>query len=203
MEVEVKFRLDKENFEKTVSLLHQNSKFIKTDNQKNFFFDSKRRELDQKRINFRIRIINETTAIITIKGKGDKGGKLTNGISRISEVEQDLDLLLANKIISNPLEILNHGNIPLIKVFLDELESKDVEISEQFSNTRFIFDYKGYKLEVDETEYTFGKAFEIEIESEKPEEAKKVVEAFLTENGIHYSFSKRSKYGNLKAGAIL
>jgi uncharacterized protein YjbK len=118
-------------------------------------------------------------------------------------LEQELDLSIATSVINNPSIILNHQDIPLVKVLIDELTSTEIIISEQFSNTRQIYSYEGLKLEVDETEYTFGNAFEIEIESEKPEEAKALVVDLLNENGIEYTFSKRSKYGNLKAGSVL
>jgi adenylate cyclase class IV len=70
MEIEVKFRLDHQNHQKLLSLLDSKAKFKSTERQENYFIDSCSRELDGKRINFRIRIINKQTAIITIKGKG-------------------------------------------------------------------------------------------------------------------------------------
>lgn len=73
----------------------------------------------------------------------------------------------------------------------------------QFQNQRDVYYYEGFKLEVDKSSYEFGIAYEIEIESTEPERAKSVVEKLLTDNGIGFGFSKRSKYGNLKAGSIL
>ncbi|RVW43830.1 Triphosphate tunel metalloenzyme 3 [Vitis vinifera] len=71
-----------------------------------------------------------------------------------------------------------------------------------FKNVRDVFEWKGLKLELDETMYDFGTCFEIECESSNPEEAKQVIEGFLKENGISYSDSEASKFAIFRSGKL-
>jgi uncharacterized protein YjbK len=71
-----------------------------------------------------------------------------------------------------------------------------------FRNVRNVYDWKGLKLEVDETDFDFGTLFEIECESADPEEAKLLLEDFLKENGIDYSYSVASKFAIFRSGKL-
>ena len=54
-------------------------------------------------------------------------------------------------------------------------------------------DWKGLKLEVDETNFDFGTLYEIECESSDPKRAKRLLKEFLKENEINYSLPEREK----------
>lgn len=71
-----------------------------------------------------------------------------------------------------------------------------------FENVRDVYDWKGLKLEVDETHYVFGTCYEIECESSDPEGVKKLLEDFLKENGIDYSYSEASKFAVFRSGKL-
>ena len=72
-----------------------------------------------------------------------------------------------------------------------------------FENKREVFDWKDLKLEVDETKYEFGICYEVECESEDPDGVKKLLEEFLKENGISYSYSKMTKFAVFRSGSCL
>jgi len=57
-------------------------------------------------------------------------------------------------------------------------------------------------LEVDETMYDFGTCYEIECESLEPEKVKAMIEAFLKDNDIDYSYSEVSKFATFRAGKL-
>lgn len=63
-----------------------------------------------------------------------------------------------------------------------------------FRNVRAVHQWKGLKLELDETNYDFGTNYELECESDDPERHKRLLEEFLQGNGINYSYSKLSKF---------
>ncbi|KAJ0075956.1 hypothetical protein Patl1_34621 [Pistacia atlantica] len=71
-----------------------------------------------------------------------------------------------------------------------------------FKNVRGVYEWKGLKLELDETIYGFGTCYEIECESLEPERDKKLIEGFLEENGIEYEYSQVSKFAVFRSGKL-
>lgn len=71
-----------------------------------------------------------------------------------------------------------------------------------FENLREVYEWKGLKLEVDETKYSFGTSYEVECESADPEGVKRVLEEFLNENGIDYKYSEMTKFAVFRAGKL-
>ncbi|XP_048322787.2 triphosphate tunnel metalloenzyme 3 [Ziziphus jujuba] len=57
------------------------------------------------------------------------------------------------------------------------------------ANVRDVYEWNDLKLEVDKILYEFGTNHEIECETSDLEGVKKVLEEFLKENGIQYSFT--------------
>jgi uncharacterized protein YjbK len=57
-------------------------------------------------------------------------------------------------------------------------------------------------LELDETDFGFGTLYEIECESTNPEDAKQLLEEFLKDNGIPYSYSEKSKFAIFRSGKL-
>ncbi|KAJ3273567.1 hypothetical protein HDV01_004334 [Terramyces sp. JEL0728] len=206
MEVELKFRLTKDQYEKCLHLFNSlpDCKLIDTEYQENYFIDNSNLELENKRVNFRLRRINgkETKSVITIKGKGQNHATLKNGVSRISEIEETIENKDFDRMKNDPSCILNF-KLDIIESLREELTSFDLVQSAQFKNKRLIYDWKGLELEVDETEYDFGNAYEIEVEHSDPETTKELLEGLFKSNGIAFSYSKRSKFGNLKAKEII
>ncbi|XP_027333054.1 triphosphate tunel metalloenzyme 3 isoform X3 [Abrus precatorius] len=71
-----------------------------------------------------------------------------------------------------------------------------------FGNVRSVYEWKGLKLEVDETKFDSGTLYEIECESADPEGAKRLLEDLLKENGIDYSYSTASKFAIFRSGKL-
>ncbi|KAJ3000381.1 hypothetical protein HDV02_005741 [Globomyces sp. JEL0801] len=186
MEVELKFRIPNEaTYIKLLDLFNNSNdaQFISTDQQQNYFFDNTLHELENQRTTFRLRRVFSTSesneiikkSVMTMKGKHKKG-KLENGIARVGE--------------TNPTSIPSfQSKYHVIPELLDELSNQDIR--------------KELKIEIDETQYTFGTAYEVEVEHHNPEKTKILLETFLRENDIPFSYSTRSKFGNMKAGSVL
>jgi uncharacterized protein YjbK len=67
---------------------------------------------------------------------------------------------------------------------------------------RAVYEWQGLKLEVDETGYDFGTCYEVECESADPERVKLLIERFLEENGIGFSYSDTSKFAIFRSGKL-
>lgn len=67
---------------------------------------------------------------------------------------------------------------------------------------RQVYEWKGLKLELDETIFDFGINYEIECESEEPERDRNLLEELLKENGIDYSYSETSKFAVFRSGKL-
>ena len=71
-----------------------------------------------------------------------------------------------------------------------------------FKNVRNVHEWKELRVEVDETLYEFGTCYEVECESEKPLEAKGLIEELLRSNGIEYSYSNDNKFAIFMSGKL-
>lgn len=209
MEVEVKLRLPNSDSHKTlISLL---SPFhIKTHNQHNNFFDGISGELSGRRAVLRIRFYNDqpiTKCVISLKAKA----VLENGVSRVEEDEEEIDPAIGEQCVSDPTRLASlvlSESSRIMKRVKDEFFGGNSEFGigfvclGGFKNLRNVYEWKGLMIELDETSFEFGKLYEIECESSEPEKAKEVIEEFLKENGVSYSYSVASKFAIFRAGKL-
>lgn len=211
METEVKLRISEEAYQKVQEkLLERGFTLKETDNQTNIFLDGQARELSKKRYVLRFRKIFRKDKYIyftTLKGNA----KLANGISKIEEFEEEISQDIFEAIVANPTLLPELGlkqNL-LTKVLNEHSIQSPFEIIGQFTTNRKKFlielvENKPWILELDETEFLFGKAYEIELEVPESEIdiAKESLEKFMGDNNIPYTYSKNNKFVNLMKGSI-
>ncbi|KAF9590579.1 hypothetical protein IFM89_035897 [Coptis chinensis] len=202
MEVEVKLKLPN-------STTHQNLANIlkpfhnKTHMQENIFFDTKGSELSSKRAVLRLRFYNgDTLCVVSLKAKA----VLVNGVSRVEEDEEEIDVSIGRACVAEPWRLGLIGSSRIVKRVREEFFSGGGEMEfvclGGFRNVRGVYDWNGLKLELDETQYDFGISYEIECESDDPENVKMVLEKFLNENGVEYSYSEVSKFAVFRSGKL-
>lgn len=194
-EVEVKLRIpDSASFAAVKSLLLPCFKTIHE--QENHFFDGANEELSSQKVVLRIRFYNgDHKAVITCKGKQ----VLQDGIGRAPEEEEEIDVQLARNCLEDPNLLLTYENSALMKKLKDEMKfSNGLTHLGGFDNKRTVYGWRGYTLEADETSYPWGSLFEIECETENPEELKTILETFLFDHHIPFSDSTKSKFANFK-----
>ncbi|KAJ1435498.1 CYTH-like domain superfamily [Sesbania bispinosa] len=191
MEVEIKLRLpDSATHQKLSNLL---SPFhTKTLIQENIFFDGKNAELTSNLAVLRIRFYNLENCVLSLKAKP----VISGGISRMEEHEEPFDPALGRACIAEPWRLLSVDSSEILKRVKDEYRVGDsgVVCLGGFRNVRAVHEWKGLKLELDESNYDFGTSYELECESADPERDKNLLEEFLKGNGINYSYSKVSKF---------
>ncbi|WJX95918.1 hypothetical protein P8452_77182 [Trifolium repens] len=200
MEVEVKLRLANAEAHRHVSTLLSPFHVI-THHQHNLFFDGVASELSSRHATLRFRFYNDDErCVVSLKSKG----VLVNGVRRVEEDEEDLNPKIGRDCVAEPRKL---GSVE--SRILKRVKEKFGVVSENgflglggFRNVRNVYNWKGLKLEVDETDFDFGTLFEIECESADPEEAKRILEEFLKENGIDYSYSVASKFAIFRSGKL-
>lgn len=161
--------------------------------QENIFFDGANAELTSNLAVLRIRFYNLDSCVLSLKSKP----VISGGISRIEEHEEPFDPALGRACIAEPWRLLRIESSEILKRVRDEFKVGEKEgfvCLGGFRNVRGVYEWNGLKLELDETNYDFGTTYEIECESDEPERAKKLLEEFLNENGVAYSYSNLSKF---------
>ncbi|KAJ9163031.1 hypothetical protein P3X46_022753 [Hevea brasiliensis] len=200
MEVEVKLGLpDLPNYTRLNSLL--SSFHLKTIPQQNLFFDSDAATLSSQRAVLRLRFFdNDSRCVLSLKAKP----VLINGVSRVEEDEEEIDPLIGRECVADPSK-LSSVESRILKRCKDEfgiVEGMGFVCLGGFENLRQVYEWRGLKLEVDETKYSFGVSYEVECETSDPEEVKRQLEEFLKDNGIDYKYSEMSKFAVFRSGKL-
>uniref|UniRef100_A0A7N0RHT0 CYTH domain-containing protein n=1 Tax=Kalanchoe fedtschenkoi TaxID=63787 RepID=A0A7N0RHT0_KALFE len=199
MEVEVKLRLPDAATHATVASI-LSPYHVKTHLQENIFFDGANGELTSQRAVLRLRFYDgDARCVVSLKAKA----VIRDGVSRVEEDEEDLDPWVGRACVSDPRRIGEVENRVLRRV-REEFGIGDggFVCFGGFKNVRNVYEWKGVKLELDETVFGFGTCYEIECESGEPEKVKKLIEELLNENGIQFSYSQESKFAIFRSGRI-
>lgn len=199
MEVEVKLRLpDSSSHQKLSDLL---SPFhTKTLIQENIFFDGFNAELSSNLAVLRLRFYNvDSQCVVSLKAKP----VISDGISRVEEDEEAIDPAIGRACVAEPWRLASVDS-RIMKRVKEQfgVGEKGLVCLGGFRNVRAVYDWKGLKLELDESQYDFGTSYEIECECAEPERAKKLLGGFLEENEISYSYSEVSKFAVFRMGKL-
>ncbi|KAH7564981.1 hypothetical protein ACOSQ2_021322 [Xanthoceras sorbifolium] len=200
MEVEVKLQLkDCNGHQKVSSLLspfHKQTLF-----QENIFFDDKLSKLSSNSAVLRLRFYNlNSHSVLSLKAKPT----ISDGISRVQELEEPLSVSTATACVDQPslLSTIDSKIIKIVKEQYGVAENSEFLCLGGFKNVRAIYEWRGLKLELDETIYGFGTSYEIECESLEPERDRKLIEGFFDQNGIQYNYSQLSKFDIFRSGKL-
>ncbi|EEF30075.1 triphosphate tunnel metalloenzyme 3 [Ricinus communis] len=200
MEVEVKLRIqDAANHTRLKTLLSPSH--IKTHNQQNLFFDSISSSLSSQLAVLRMRFFNnDSLCVLSLKAKP----LLVNGVSRVQEDEEEINPTIGRECVADPSKLISIESriISRCKEEFGVGSEMGFVCLGGFENVRDVYEWKGFKLEVDETKYSFGVSFEIECETADPEDAKREIEEFLKGNGIDYKYSEMSKFAVFRSGKL-
>jgi uncharacterized protein YjbK len=200
MEIEVKLQLlGATNHQRLLNLLGNIGKFQAKKMQRNHFLDDENKSLGKVRAALRLRDVGGSKHFVTYKSNGI----LKDGISRISEQEIEISKDDFNQILNRTQKV---STLAQKVTFLEQLKDIcDMDSLQEFgcfTNTRMVFLWNNLCLEVDETQYPFGTAYEVEVEHVDPEMAKGLLETLFKSEQIEYKESTRSKLGTLIAGQL-
>ncbi|XP_024928593.3 triphosphate tunnel metalloenzyme 3-like [Ziziphus jujuba] len=162
---------------------------VTTQHQENFFFDGANNELSSHQAVLFLRLYDDDTrCFISLKARA----VLVDGVCSVEEDEEDLDPVLGRACVAEPEKLLS-VECGILRRLKEEFGVLKFVGLGGYANVRNVYEWKGLKLEVDEIRYEFGTCYEIECETTDPEGVKKVLEEFLKENGIEYSYSVATK----------
>lgn len=174
---------------------------IKTHFQENIFFDGANKELTSHRAVLRLRFYNgDARCVASLKANA----VIIDGVSRVEEDEEDLDPWVGRAFVNDPRRILEVEENRVLRRAREEFGVGDggFVCLGGFKNVRNAYEWKGVKIELDETVFGFGTCYEIECELAEPEKAKKLIEDLLNQNGVPFSYSKESKFAIFRSGRI-
>ncbi|KAJ3675393.1 hypothetical protein LUZ60_004435 [Juncus effusus] len=202
MEVEVKLRLPDAAAHRRLS--DALASFHRcTHLQENIFFDGPNGELAAGSSALRLRFYgSDSRCVLSLKSRP----VLKAGISRVEEVEEDIDPSVGRACVAQPCGLLSLASTcDIMKNVITEFNlDKTLVCLGGFKNVRAVYDWKdNLVLELDETSFSFGTVYEVECESENPEKAKELLEGFFKEVGVEYEYSRDNKFAIFRAGKLL
>ncbi|XP_072969955.1 triphosphate tunnel metalloenzyme 3 [Typha angustifolia] len=206
MEVEIKLRLPD-------AVAHQLLSdalapyHLRTHLQENLFFDGPAGELSAAFAALRLRFYDgDSRCVLSLKARP----RLTAGISRVEEEEEEVDPSLARACVAEPwrLVAMAKGSSQIMRRAIQEFGLGEKEESlvclGGFRNVRAVYGWKeGLILELDETQFDFGTSYEVECETAEPEKTRELLESFLKEIGVPYSYSETNKFAAFRSGKLL
>jgi uncharacterized protein YjbK len=137
--------------------------------------------------------------VLTLKGEQI----LRDGVGTASEVEESVaDAAGARRFLDDPSALLSELDSPLLQRAARQYGLASLVCLGGFRNTRREFSWRGggggaaRTLELDATHYDWGEVYELECETDAPEETRAELEALLTRGGVGYGYSSRSKFAN-------
>ena len=184
MEREIKIRiLTKEGFDKMVSLLPQP---YETAELVNYYFDTPGVDYGKAHCLLRLRHA-KGKYIVTFK----RGHSLEEGYFQAFEEEKELSAAEAHDILTNPQKILTISQ-SIIPVMATE---DPVALLGSAKTKRSKIKFSGYVIKMDEVLSPNGcEDYEIEVETEHPEEIKSHLLNLMNEHLIEYSMQIQTKY---------
>lgn len=127
---------------------------------------------------------------------------IVDGVSRVEEDEEEVDFEVGLQCLEDATKLVDVDS-RVARRAREEFGVKAGFVGlGGFRNVRNVYEWNGVKLEVDETVYDFGTCYEIECESSEPEKVKGMIEEFLKENEIEYSYSQVSKFATFRSGKL-
>lgn len=197
VEVEVTIDLDKDGYEKFCAAM--DPFLIDIYDQWNIFFDTVDHSLlkSYKRCRIRSIIAQNSENKYTICSKMGKSDSIHGSIAKRKEVEASISKEQFDSIVSHPED---YYKLAPVKLQNELSEFKDIPFCffVDFRSVRRIYKLGEFKIESDEcTLSDETKFYQLEVESNKPEEAKNSLEKKLNELGIKYKGAEYGKYTRL------
>ncbi|KAJ3416372.1 hypothetical protein HDV05_001940 [Chytridiales sp. JEL 0842] len=140
---------------------------------------------------------------ITIK----TGSVVEDGVMSATEEESTIEESLACRILKNPSDVgLWRGGDPLLETLVARygLEKEGgLMVLGGYVTERTCVEFHGAEVvELDETTYTFGRAWELEIETKDPASAEARIKHIMDSINIPFIKSQRNKFDTLMAGSL-
>lgn len=196
LEKELKYFLTKQDYQKLLSACKKH--VGKTVRQTNFYFDDPALKLRKKRIGFRIRLVDQKRAVVTLKHPAKGFVPKVPSLKVRHEYEEEIPLKLAKAVLKGKKHILDVDAAPveILKTFFSKGYLKRLKPLGSVDTIRtFVRPKRSLELELDRFKMFKQKFYELEVETTNPRLADKEVRALLQKCGIPYLPTTKSKLG--------
>lgn len=196
IEKELKYSLTKSQYDSLIKASHQLKS--KTTKQINYYFDDPLLRLRKRKLGLRIRLEDNQKSTLTLKEPAkQKQSKLTKLKVRY-EWESPLSLTTAKRVIAleKPISSINKKPIRVLKQHFSQKDLTRITLLGSIKTTRtLVYLKKGLTLEIDKYKMFDQRFYELEVESQFPEQADRGVRAFLKKHQIPCKPISQSKLG--------
>ena len=171
--------------------------------QQNEFFDTPDGAMGAARAVCRLRFTGDGACMATLKAGA---GSVHGGIARLREDEAAFDAAAGREYTAaRRIPAAACERHPVLAMCVAEFGKAGEGLVGLggFENTRSVFSWRGWCIEVDETHFVAGERetveFEIECETERPEEAKEAISSALRAAAVAHSDMESGKFSRWKA----
>ena len=156
--------------------------------QTNHYFDTADLQLAKALVMLRVRQADR--AVVTLKS----GTQISDGCFRSRELEGEIDATEVDRLVADPARLYGLDLAP-IETLRAEFGALPLRLIGNLRTQRHVFDVDEYRVEADAMLFEDGgEEFEIEIESEQPEEARRWCSQRLEALGVGGSPSNETKF---------
>ena len=156
--------------------------------QMNHYFDTADHRLARSLVMLRVRQADRV--VVTLKS----GTQISDGCFRSRELEGEIAAADVDRVIADPVGLYSLDIVP-IEVLRTEFGVLPLTLIGNLKNRRHVFEVDEYCVEVDAMRFEdSGEEFEIEIESEHPEDARRWCSGRLEALGVGGSPASETKF---------
>lgn len=157
----------------------------------NYYLDTENLALAKQLIMIRVRSAKKN--FLTFKN----GTQIEDGYFRSTEIEVELDALQLDEALANPC-VLFEWNVEPIQELERQIGRVELELIGKLENERTRLRVDDHLVELDRMRFPdLSEEYEIELESERPEEAREWCLTRLSKLGVEVSPSTRTKFHRL------
>lgn len=193
IEKELKYLLSAVEYKKLLRFFKR--KVLRVERQTNYYFDSDSLDLRRKGIGLRLRKVNNHRAILSLKYPKKSKTQLAAYKERY-EVETVLTYPRANSILKGKQAITKINALPVrtLKKMISNGTAADIHKLGRLQNRRtFIRLNGGLVMELDQYDLFGKRYYELELETERPKKADRLIRHYLKKNDIPARPCKKSK----------
>lgn len=202
-EYEFKYKLDKDNYEKLIEVCSGDNSLLNSYSMMNYYFDTKRLFFNAHRVRIRLRVIDDTKAVVTVKHPIKKTTQQENSMIKVrGEIEAEISMKNARRIMNEELDLIDFDIEP-INYLQDNFEQDKLEKVRclgEIKTKRSLADISEHaRMEIDKSKI-FTKSFyeaEVEVKEEQLDRIDKLTKEFFRKHDIEFEPSKKSKASRL------
>lgn len=196
LEKELKYFLSREDYNKLLRV--SKKRVIKTVRQTNYYFDDETLFLRKHKIGLRLRIEDGRHGTVTLKEPSRQTSTKIPKLKIRHEWEAKIPLTIAKEICKEKRAItsLSHKPIKILKTRLSKDSFNDISLLGSVKTVRtFVSADSKVVLEVDKFKMFRKRFYELEVETQKPETADRVVRELFKKHKIKCRPITKSKLG--------